>query len=45
MDYKSYYDNYSKEISNLLLKVNTDLINETVDLIKKKEILITQFIL
>ena len=36
MDYKSYYDNYSKEISNLLLKVNTDLINETVDLIKKK---------
>ena len=36
MDYKNYFENYSQEITKLLASVDTCIINETVDLIKKK---------
>ena len=36
MDYKFFFENYSQEISKLLSNVDTNLIKETVDLIKKK---------
>ena len=36
MDYKNYFVNYSKEICFLLEKVDTNLINQSVELIKEK---------
>jgi D-sedoheptulose 7-phosphate isomerase len=36
MDYKFFFKNYSQEIAKLLSNVDTNLINETVNLIKKK---------
>ena len=36
MDYKKYFFNYSKDISKLLDEVDTNLINQTVELINKK---------
>jgi hypothetical protein len=36
MDYKFFFENYSQEISKLLSNVDTNLIEETVNLIKKK---------
>ena len=45
MDYKFFFENYSQEISKLLSNVDTNLIKETVDLIKKKLIQEIQFTL
>ena len=36
MDYKKYFLNYSKEISKLLEEVDSNLINQTVELINNK---------
>ena len=36
MDFKNFFENYSQEISRLLASVDTNLINQSVDLIKKK---------
>ena len=36
MDYKNFFVNYSKDLGKLLANVDTDLINKTVELIKKK---------
>ena len=36
MDYKEFFKNYSSLISNLLDQVDTELINKSVELIKKK---------
>ena len=36
MNYKNFFVNYSKDLTQLLTNVDTDLINKTVDLIKKK---------
>ena len=36
MQYKNFFNNYSKSISNLMSSVDTDLIDQSVELIKKK---------
>jgi D-sedoheptulose 7-phosphate isomerase len=36
MDYKNYFIKYSKDIAELLFDVDTNLLNETVKIIKKK---------
>ena len=36
MEYKDFFNNYLHEITDLLKSVDTNLINETVELIKKK---------
>ena len=35
MDYKNYFNNYANSISDLLAEVDTNLINQSVELIKK----------
>ena len=35
MDYKNYFKNYANSISNLLTEVDTNLIDESIELIKK----------
>ena len=35
MDFKNYFQNYSTSISNLLKEVDTNLINQSVELINK----------
>ena len=36
MDYKNFFSNYSQDLFNLLNNVDSNLINQTVELIKKK---------
>ena len=36
MDYKVYFENYSNDIRKLLSEVDTNLIKDTVDIIKQK---------